>query len=675
MYYSFVKSSKWLFFVGCFWGSVRLVCVELVENPVDFASYLVTEGPAVSDLITCTAGIIERCEELSVASYDAQAQRACDLRMAGDSNEQECKRAEIARLFDRYIQALGQQGIVVPLQPVKDVDHVFVFSFSPRGFSPKDRVVLKITNPFFRSSCEMEYRERGMEGENASTVRNLQRACLALRAQQYVGRVRAPRKWLAYRNGGRGRPLTDATVVVLAEFIDFPCGADKVISEYADIESTASFSLDCFDFSSRDVRDMRDLVIASGGADFHGNNLLISADRDLFFVDLERRNQRVIEEDFPYQLYRLRSGSYKKERPFLRIMGHCFSFDDVSDKERLLFCARALFPSLGYPYIFLSPSRVLCNAYHKEVLPAEGQDLVVTVGKVLEHFAFSPLSREELIKDKDLVFRAECLRLYAAFLSRKEIAAADTKSAFTVFNSAVSARIAFVFVRFLDVLLTSASDDDFPVLNAVFSLPHWQDLFGKGLGGVNLVAAFIEHKKVETVRRVAPRLPDLLKDQKHAPWESFFRFYNMAEQSVEDVDSVSGDIDRFLTWYSALDDPLCDRSKTVFVDYMTAFCKKSEFLTSLAGPQILCLVIGKFMGYQKGDKEGVMDYSATLARSVLSSEAAWAFWRRKPWLLSHDGQGLSSDELALAREFFGPEVAPSAAAAVPLTRHSCCSIL
>jgi hypothetical protein len=254
-------------------------------------------------LFTQVAAIIQNVDILSVKSYAAQQKEArvlLDQRMkkvrinrftmqAGQGTEkpQDLMDASI-KLQDQILAQLSIHGEAIALKTMRvsendlfGIDYTFVIKFTPTGVQTP--VVLKITNPYHYKKMQEAYRTLGLQGENNSLSRNVERVLIDETVINALGgrdkHITVPIERLALRkpsDEAASVRINDSTAIVLCEWID-------------DLERMHQRH-----YKTGDMILMYNLLHSVDNQDMHFENLQYSqSQRKIYYLDGEKVQAQV----------------------------------------------------------------------------------------------------------------------------------------------------------------------------------------------------------------------------------------------------------------------------------------------------------------------------------------------------------------------------------------------
>ncbi len=274
----------------------RAFCCYRLRKSAKLHPFVVAPVKESEDIFARTAWVIAQIPELATLYYREQRFKKLSPLLEKRMKSIKIDRGALAKTLttdrpyemldvieeahDRLLTTLSAYGKVVSLKKPSafnrfflEVDHTFIFLFQPCGMAKK--VILKISGlPYYK--LQEWYRDDGLEGENHSLWRNVDRVLVAdaIRATRGNSKVTAPAKYLARRAGSEGKPLDDTTAVVMTECVE-PGGKPWP-----------------WTLSRGDKNRIRELAVTHQLPDLHPLNFLRGAHGVWYLIDAEKNHAK-----------------------------------------------------------------------------------------------------------------------------------------------------------------------------------------------------------------------------------------------------------------------------------------------------------------------------------------------------------------------------------------------
>ncbi len=329
------------------WALALAAPLAAAESNFSYQEFLINDCSPVA--FQAAAKVIAQMPELSVGQY---AVAASEDKAAHTGHETRF-------LHDQLLVAFGRYGEVETLLPPVQVEHVFVFKFTPIGYDP---VALKIPNPYFVPHKTLE----AFGGPNYSLYRNVERVVRAALLRQMGGspRVTAPLKELALRQGvSPDDSLNDTTTVVVTSFIYF----------VADNGGRATSD----GLTDADIEKIIAGIMLTGMYGLHRGSIMRGIDGLIYFIDLERTHADVLENDTVKSVEHIVTGGIRDHSIAGALLRYLFTYQSLTDEQKLSllirFCVpkKVNFNDVAQRNEFLRAAPLVLKKFLQELLDAQ----------------------------------------------------------------------------------------------------------------------------------------------------------------------------------------------------------------------------------------------------------------------------------------------------------------
>lgn len=328
------------------WALVLAAPLAAAESNFSYHDFLVSNSSPVA--FQAAAEVIAQMPELSARQYAAAASED-KAAHTGD---------ETHFLHDKLLVAFACYGEVETLLPPAQVEHVFVFKFTPNAHSV---VVLKIPNPYFVPHKSLE----SFGGPNYSPYRNVERVVRAALLRKMMGSsmVTAPLKELALRQGvSPDDLLNDTTTIVVTSFIYFvPDNGGRAISD---------------GLTDADIERIVAGIMLTGMYGLHRGSIMRGVDGLIYFIDLERTHADVLQNDIAKSVEHIVTGGIRDHSIARALLRYLFTYQNFADEQKLSllirFCVpkKVNFNDLAQRDDFLQAAPLVLKKFLQELLDA-----------------------------------------------------------------------------------------------------------------------------------------------------------------------------------------------------------------------------------------------------------------------------------------------------------------